>query len=92
MSGYRPGRERLAYSTEVFDRPDGSLIEVLARVNDLDMARAAHLVACQQRPDQHIVLALKTQAPKAQAWVFRSVSSSSSLRTWPGVSRSAYAA
>jgi hypothetical protein len=43
----RPGRariEKLTYSIEVFDRPDGSLIEVLARVNDLDMARAAYLV------------------------------------------------
>jgi hypothetical protein len=28
----------------VFDRPDGSLIEALARVNDLDMARADYLV------------------------------------------------
>ena len=72
----RPGRariEKLAYSIE----------------DDLDMARAAYLVACQQRPDQYIVLALKTQALRRKSGVFRSVSSSSSLRTWPGVSRSA---
>ena len=36
---------RTAYSMEVFDRPDGWLIEVLARAHDLDMARAAYLVA-----------------------------------------------
>ena len=43
----RPGRariEKLRLQHRVFDRPDCSLIEVLARVNDLDMARVAYLV------------------------------------------------
>jgi hypothetical protein len=35
--------------------------QLLARVNDLDMGRAAYVVACQQRPDQYIVLALKVR-------------------------------
>jgi hypothetical protein len=34
---------------------------VLARVSDLDMAQAAYVVECLQRPDQYIVLALKAQ-------------------------------
>ena len=34
--------EQLIYSVEVFDRPHGSLLEVLARCSDLDMARAAY--------------------------------------------------
>ena len=33
--------EQLAYSVEVFDRPHGNLVEVLARLSDLDLRRAA---------------------------------------------------
>ena len=33
------------------------------------MVRAAYLVACQQRPDQYIVLALKTQALRRKSGV-----------------------
>ena len=39
----------------------GSLVEVLARVNDLDMARAVYAVACEKHPEKFIVLALKAQ-------------------------------
>ena len=53
--------EQLTYSVEVFDRPHGSLVEVLARVNDLDMARAVYEVACRNHPEKFIVLALKAQ-------------------------------
>jgi hypothetical protein len=45
----------------VFDKPHGSLVEVLARVHDLDMARAVYAVACQKHPEKFIVLALKAQ-------------------------------
>jgi hypothetical protein len=53
--------ENLPYSIEVFDKPHGSLVEVLARVHDLDMARAVYAVACQKHPEKFIVLALKAQ-------------------------------
>jgi hypothetical protein len=53
--------EQLRYSVEVFDQPHGSLVEVLARVSDLDMARAVYAVACQKHPEKFIVLRLKAQ-------------------------------
>ena len=44
--------------------------QLLARVNDLDMGRAAYVVACQQRPDQYIALALKAQVlRRSDEWV-----------------------
>ena len=52
-------------------------------MNDLDMGRAAYVVACQQRRHQYIVPALKTLVLRRRG-VFRSVSSLSSLRTRPG--------
>ena len=45
----------------MFDKPHGSLLEVLARVSDLDMARAVYAVACEKHPKKFIVLRLKAQ-------------------------------
>ena len=45
----------------MFDKPHGSLLEVLARVSDLDMARAVYEVACEKHPKKFIVLRLKAQ-------------------------------
>ena len=38
-----------------------NLVEVLARISDLDMARAAYEVACLKHPESFILLAIKAQ-------------------------------
>jgi hypothetical protein len=46
---------------EVFDRPHGTLVDVLARLTDLGMAWAAYAVACRKHPESFVVLAIKAQ-------------------------------
>ena len=53
--------ERLVYSVEVFHEPYGSLVEVLARVSDLDIASATFEAARQKHPEKHIALCRKAQ-------------------------------
>jgi len=48
-------------SLEEFDRESGSLLEVLARVRDLDVARAAYDACRQKRPGSLIMLCQKEQ-------------------------------
>jgi len=53
--------EQLAYSVEVLDKPHGNLVEVSARLSDLDMARAAYPVASRKHPKSFVVLRIKEQ-------------------------------
>ena len=48
--------EQLLYSIEVFDASHGYLIEVMARVADLDIAHATFEAARRKHPHAHIEL------------------------------------